>query len=146
MDGFPPPLCMGGQVPGKNESANKKKSTRFTKAGLYLKPLLVQYALSSIKDKNSYFGIKYCRIKKRRGHKKAIIAIAHMMLTCIYNMILTSESFNPSDYNELMNPKPKSPRITIDQAVEFLKTSGADLDQIIATLKNPISNADLQPS
>ena len=59
------------------------------------------------------------------------------MLTCIYNMILTGESFNPTDYEELMNPKPKSPKITVDQAVEFLKTSGADLDQIIATLKNP---------
>lgn len=139
-------LCAwAGLVPGKNESANKKKSTRITKAGLYLKPLLVQCALASIKDKNSYFGIKYSRIKKRRGHKKAIVAIARMMLTSIYNMILTGESFNPTDYKELMNPKPKSPKITIDQAVEFLKTSGADLDQIIANLKNPVT-ANILPS
>ena len=107
--------------------------------------MLVQCALASIKDKNSYFGIKYSRIKKRRGHKKAIVAIARMMLTSIYNMILTGESFNPTDYKELMNPKPKSPKITIDQAVEFLKTSGADLDQIIATLKNPVT-ANILPS
>ena len=132
-------------MPGKNESANKKKSTRITKAGLYLKPLLVQCALASIKDKNSYFGIKYSRIKKRRGHKKAIVAIARMMLTSIYNMILTGESFNPTDYKELMNPKPKYPKITFDQAVEFLKTSGADLDQIIANLKNPVT-ANILPS
>ena len=54
-----------GLSPANNESANKKKSVRISKAGQYFKPLLVQCALSSIKDKNSYFGIKYCRIKKR---------------------------------------------------------------------------------
>nr|MCR5449117.1 transposase [Solobacterium sp.] len=130
-------LCSwAGLTPGNNESANKKKSTRITKAGQYLKPLLVQCALSAIKDPNGYFGIKYRRINKRRGHKKAIIAIARMMLICIYHMILTGESFNPSDYDELMNPKPRKSRdLTIESAVEFLKSSGTDIDVIIASLK-----------
>jgi len=35
--------------------------------------------------------------KKRRGHKKAIIAIARMMLTCIFNMFQKQETFNPAD-------------------------------------------------
>ncbi len=65
-----------------------------------MKPLLVQCALGAIKDKDSYFGIKYTRIKKRRGHKKAIIAIARMMLVSIYHMILTGEVFKPSDYEK----------------------------------------------
>ena len=85
---------------------------------------------------NGYFGIKYRRIKKRRGHKKAIIAIARMMLICIYHMILTGESFHPSDYDELMNPKPRKSRdLTIESAVDFLKNSGTDIDAIIASLK-----------
>ena len=49
-------------------------------------------------QKNSYFGHKYLKIKKRRGHKKAIIAISRMMLVPIYHMILKGETFNPSDY------------------------------------------------
>lgn len=132
-------LCAwAGLTPGNNESANKKKSTRITKAGQFLKPLLVQCALAAIKNPEGYFGIKYRRIKKRRGHKKAIIAIARMMLTCIYNMILTGESFNPSDYDELMNPNPRKPReLTIESAVDFLKASGADIDSIIDSLKAP---------
>ena len=130
-------LCAwAGLTPGNNESANKKKSTRITKAGQFLKPLLVQCALAAVKDPNGYFGIKYRRIKKRRGHKKAIIAIARMMLISIYHMILTGESFNPSDYEELMNPKPRKPReFTIESAVDFLKSSGADINTIIVSLK-----------
>ena len=59
----------------------RKKSVRIAKAGDYLKPMMVQCALAAIKSKKQpYFAIKYGRIKKRRGHKKAIIAIARMMM------------------------------------------------------------------
>ena len=141
-------LCAwAGLTPGNNESANKKKSTRITKAGQFLKPLLVQCALAAIKNPDGYFGIKYRRIKKRRGHKKAIVAIARMMLICIYHMILTGESFNPSDYDELMNPKPRKPReLTIESAVDFLKTSGADIDAIITALKEAPLDPDVMQS
>lgn len=123
--------CWAGLTPGNNESAGKKKSTRITKAGQYLKPLLIQCALNAIKDPKGYFGIKYRRIKKRRGHKKAIVAIARMMLICIYHMILTGEEFRPSDYDELMNPKPKKfKELTVSDAITFLKESGIDIETI----------------
>lgn len=124
-------VCWAGLAPVNNESANKKKSTRISKAGQYLKPLLVQCALASIKDKESYFGVKYSRIRKRRGHKKAIIAIARMMLVSIYHMILTGEKFNPSDYESFKNPKPsKKVHITEETAIEFLKKSGFDVSKL----------------
>lgn len=114
-----------GVTPRNNESAGKKKSTRITSAGLYLKPLLVQCALAAVKDKNGYFGIKYRRIRKRRGHKKAIIAICRMMLICIYHMIRDDSDFCPSDYEELMNPKPKKPKAyTIEGAIKLLSENG----------------------
>jgi len=92
-------LCSwAGLTPQNNESAGKKKSVHVSRAGVYLKPLLVQCANAAIKDKkNPYFKFKYERIKKRRGHKRAIIAIARMMLTCLYNMFLKKEAFNPKD-------------------------------------------------
>lgn len=70
-------LCSwAGLTPQNNESAGKKKSVRVSRAGAYLKPLLVQCANAAIKDKkNPYFKFKYDRIKKRRGHKRAIIAV-----------------------------------------------------------------------
>ena len=47
--------CWAGLAPANNESANKKKSVRISKAGQYLKPLLVQCALGAIKDKGGLF-------------------------------------------------------------------------------------------
>ena len=124
--------CWAGLAPANNESANKKKSVRISKAGQYLKPLLVQCALGAIKDKDSYFGIKYALIKKRRGHKKAIIAIARMMLVSIYHMILTGEVFKPSDYEIFKNPHPsvKQQELTEKSAIEFLKKSGFDVSKL----------------
>lgn len=124
-------VSWAGLAPANNESANKKKSVRIAKAGQYLKPLLVQCALASITDRGSYFGIKYSNIKKRRGHKKAIIAIARMILVSIYHMIKTGETFKPSDYESLMNPKPKrTNELTLDKALSFLQSQGYDISSI----------------
>ncbi len=93
-------LCSwAGLVPGNNQSAGKKKSVKITRAGVYLKPALVEAAHAAVKatEKSPYFRIKYEKILKRRGKKRAIIAIARMILTSIYAMVSTGEVFNPSD-------------------------------------------------
>ena len=118
-----------GLAPTNNESANKKKSVRISHAGVYLKPLLVQVALNSIRDKsNNYFTTKYNILKKRRGHKKAIIAIARMILVCIYHILLTGETFKPYDFDELSNPVFKeqsaSKPLSEIEAVELLQSLG----------------------
>ncbi|HKM34196.1 MAG TPA: IS110 family transposase [Lachnospiraceae bacterium] len=118
-----------GLTPANNESANKKKSTRCSKAGQYLKPLLVQCALAAVKSKKDpYYAIKYQRLKKRRGHKKAIIAIARMMLIAIYHIIKDDAEFKPVDYDEIVNPKPKNnvSKMTVENVLQFLKEQGAD--------------------
>lgn len=64
-------LCSwAGLTPANNESANKKKSTRCSKARPYLKPLLIQCALAAVRSKKEpYFAIKDQRLAKRRGKK-----------------------------------------------------------------------------
>ena len=87
-----------GLAPGCNESAGKKKSVRISRAGVYLKPCLVEVAHGAIKDKtNTYYAEKYNRISKRRGKKRTIIAIARKILVAIYHMISTGEIWNPTD-------------------------------------------------
>ena len=120
-----------GLAPANNESAGKKKSVRISKAGQFLKPLLVQCALAAVKsNKEPYFAVKYQKIKKRRGHKKAIIAIARMMLTCIYHMIQTGESFNPSDYEDFKNPTPHKVILNDQNAIAFLASQGYDVSSL----------------
>lgn len=51
--------CWAGLTPGNNESAGKKKSVRISRAGVYLKPALVQIAHAAVKDKSSpYYALK----------------------------------------------------------------------------------------
>ena len=97
--------CWAGLTPGNNESAGKKKSVRITRAGVYLKPMLVQVALAAVKDKiNPYYGIKYVAIAKRRGKKRAVIAIARMILTAIFNILSSYEVWNPCDLRQIDMP------------------------------------------
>ena len=121
-----------GLTPANNESAGKKKSVRISKAGQFLKPLLVQCALAAIKDKKEpYFAIKYQKIKKRRGHKKAIIAIARMMLTCVYHLIATGEVFNPSDRKKLYTTAPRKQVLNEETALAFLDAQGYDISSLV---------------
>ncbi len=87
-----------GLAPGCNESAGKKKSVKISRAGVYLKPTLVEVANAAVKDKkNPYYAKKFEKICKRRGKKRSKIAIARKILVAIYHMLLTGEIWNPSD-------------------------------------------------
>jgi len=120
--------CWAGLTPGNNESAGKKKSVRITRAGVYLKPALVQVAHAAVKsDKSPYYKVKYERIYKRRGKKRAIIAISRMILTAIYSMFITGEEFNPCDLYKIDMPQEiqdKQKEKAVKQAVNFLIAQG----------------------
>ena len=130
-----------GLAPTNNESANKKKSVRISHAGVYLKPLLVQVALNSIRDSsNNYFTLKYNILKKRRGHKKAIIAIARMILVSIYHILLNGKPFHPYDFDKLMNPISKeqssSKSLNEEDAINYLKSLGYSVNKLGLTSIN----------
>ena len=120
--------CWAGLTPGNNESAGKKKSVKIARAGVYLKPALVEVAHAAIKAKESpYYRIKYEKIAKRRGKKRAVIAIARMILTAIFKMISTGEVWNPTDLIKFdMSDELKQQQIQkqISQALSFLKKQG----------------------
>ena len=122
-------LCRwAGLTPGNNESAGKKKSVRISRAGVYLKPALVEAAHAAVKDKtHPYYAIKYERLAKRRGKKRAIIAIARMILTAIYQMLSTGEEWNPVDLCRVDMPerlKEQQLAKAVKQAIRFLETQG----------------------
>jgi len=127
--------CWAGLTPSNNESAGKKKSVRITRAGVYLKPALVQVAHAAVKsNKFPYYKIKYERIYKRRGKKRAIIAIARMILTAIYHMFTTGDSFNPCDLYKIDMPqelKDKQKEKAVKEAVKFLIAQGIIKDSDI---------------
>ena len=129
--------CWAGLTPGNNESAGKKKSVRITRAGVYLKPALVQVAHAAVKsDKSPYYKAKYERIMKRRGKKRAIIAIARMILTAVYHMLSTGEVWNPTDLYKIDMPEPlkeKQKEKAIKQAKKLLISEGILDESLLAS-------------
>ena len=120
--------CWAGLTPGNHESAGKKKSVRITRAGVYLKPALVQVAHAAVKSNRSpYYKVKYERIMKRRGKKRAIIAVARMILTAVSHMLSTGEAWNPTDLYKIDMPEPlknKQKEKAVKQAMKLLIAEG----------------------
>ena len=129
-------LCSwAGLTPGNNQSAGKKKSVRITRAGVYLKPALVQVAHAAVKANDSaYYRIKYERIAKRRGKKRAIIAIARMILTAVFHILSAGEVWNPCDLYQVDMPlelREKQKEKAVKQAIKLLVTQGVILPEHI---------------
>ncbi len=81
-------LCSWAAVcPGNDESAGKRRSGRMRHGNRWLRAVLVQAAWAAIKVKDGYFGAQFRRIAKRRGEKRAIVAVAHSLLTVIYHVL-----------------------------------------------------------
>ncbi len=85
-----------GLCPGNHESAGKRKKVSVRKGNPFLKAILVQCATAAVRQDGSYFQAKFHRLLRRRGYKRAVVAIAHSMIIAIYHMIRDDR-----DYYEL---------------------------------------------
>ena len=136
-----------GLAPGCNESAGKKKSVKISRAGVYLKPALVEVAHSAVKDKsNDYYAKKFNLISKRRGKKRAYIAIARKILVAIYHMLSTGELFNPSDASKVETTdkdKIKFTKNNFMQSTKQLLSLGLTVDDLQTFITSKTS--DLTP-
>ena len=133
-----------GLAPGCNESAGKKKSVKISRAGVYLKPYLVEIAHNAIKDKtNSYYAKKYEKISKRRGKKRAIIAIARKILVAIYHMFETGEIWNPVDLASVETPvedRIKYTKNNFNQSFKQLLSLGLTSEELINLINQNANN------
>jgi transposase len=90
MDQFPSAAHLASWAkvsPGNNESAGKRKSGRTGKGNPWLKATLVEAAQAASRTKNRYLSAQYRRLAARRGAKRAIMAVAHSILTSVYYML-----------------------------------------------------------
>ena len=124
-----------GLAPGCNESAGKKKSVKISRAGVYLKPCLVEVAHCAVKSKtDTYYANKFEHISKRRGKKRTFIAIARKILVAIYHMLSNGEAWNPSDLasNETSDKnRLKYTKNNFNQSLKQLLSFGLTSDELI---------------
>jgi transposase len=82
-----------GLCPGNNESAGKRYSGKTRKGSPYLRNALVEAAHAAVRTKQTYLAAQYRRLAARRGRKRALVALAHTMLTIIYHMLKRKEPY-----------------------------------------------------
>jgi transposase len=76
-----------GLCPGQNESAGKHKSGRTRAGNKWLRVALIEAASMACRTRNTAFAARYHRIARHRGHKKAVVAVAHAMLVTAYHLL-----------------------------------------------------------
>jgi transposase len=78
-------LCSwGAMCPGQNESAGKRRSGKTRKGNRYLRRTLIQAALGATRKNGSALQARSHRVKRHRGHKKAVVAVGHQILEIAY--------------------------------------------------------------
>ena len=72
-----------------------------------MRSALVEAALAATREKNCYFREKYYRLKARRGHKRAIVAVAHKILIAIYYVLSSDTPYQElgCDYLDRLEPE-----------------------------------------
>jgi transposase len=107
MKQFPTPAnftSWSGLAPGNNESAGKRKRAPAMKGNPHIKTAMVEAGWSASRTKHSEFEDRYQRLKPRIGHKRALVASAHALLLCVYQVLESRNPYQPPD----KNTKPKN--------------------------------------
>ncbi len=110
-----------GICPGNNESAGEKKSGKIRKGNSYLKATLTEVAWAASRTKGSAYSAIYNSIAKRRGKKRALIAVGHQILRDLHRVLKTGMPYvdEGAEAVYLRNSKARQ-----QSAIRFLERSG----------------------
>lgn len=87
-------LCSwAGMCPGQNESAGKRRSGQTRDANRYLRGALIESGLAATRAKQTALQARYYRVKRHRGHKKAVVAVGHQILEIAYYIMRDGSTY-----------------------------------------------------
>jgi transposase len=96
LDAFPSAEQLAswvGVCPGNRESAGKRQSGQTTKGNRWLRVVLVQCAWAASHTQGTHLSALYQRLVKRRGKKRALVAVAHRLLRILYNILKKGQTY-----------------------------------------------------
>jgi transposase len=95
-----------GMCSGNNESAGKRRSGRTVKGNRWLKRILVQAAWAASHTKGTYLQAQYRRLAKRRGCKRALVAVGHTLLVIAYHVLKRGTTYQElgADFLDRLEP------------------------------------------
>ena len=110
-----------GLCPGNRESAGKHQSGKTRKGNHWLRMALIEAALAATRTKDCALAARYRRVMRHRGHKKAVVAVAHALLRTAYHVLqhgVPYRELGPDYYD-----RRQTHRVT-RRAVELLQRQG----------------------
>jgi transposase len=102
-----------GRCPGNDKSAGKRRSGKTRDGSKWLDFALEEAAMAAIRVKRHYLQAQYRPLKPRRGHKRARGAVKHTMITAIWHMLSTGETYRDlgGDHYTARNPERQTRRL-----------------------------------
>jgi transposase len=115
-------LCSwAAMCPGQDESAGKRRTGRTREGNRYLRGALIEAGLATTRARGTALQARYYRIKRRRGHKKAVVAVGHQILEIAYYVMRDGVTYQElgADYFDRRDRER-----TIRRHVKHLETLG----------------------
>lgn len=112
MSQFPTPKHLASWAhlcPGQHESAGKRRSARVGKGPKWLRTNLIECAQVASRTKGTYLSERYRELLRRRGHRKAIVALAHEILVVSWHILSTDQPY--------IDPGPNAARKNSEAAI-----------------------------
>jgi transposase len=113
-----------GMCPGQRESAGKRGSAKTRKGSKWLRAGLIESARRAARLKGTYLSERYLQVCRRRGDKKAIVAVAHEILIAAYRCLSTGELYEDPGPDTLRN---RSAEHVKRRALAQLRSLGYDV-------------------
>ena len=82
-----------GLCPSNKESAGKRMKAPMNHGNVWLRAMMGEVAWASIRTRATYFHAQFRRLSRRRGPKKAAVAVAHSLLIVIFHVLRTGKPY-----------------------------------------------------
>lgn len=99
-------LCSwAAMCPGQHESAGKRRSGKTREGNRYLRGALIESGLAAARAKQTALQARYYRVKRHRGHKRAVVAVGHQILEIAYFVMRDGVTYHElgADYFDRRN-------------------------------------------
>lgn len=125
-----------GLAPSINESAGKSSNGHITKKGnKFLRTILVLAANSIAIGRPNKLKFFYQRIKAKKGHKKAIVALARKLVSIIHHLLKFKEMYSEEEGKQKKFKLPKFIPLkdfSIDDMIGILCEAGYSVNKSVA--------------
>lgn len=97
MSRFPTPAALASWAavcPGHHESAGKHSSGKSRRGDVWLRTTLVECAWAASRTHDTYLCAQFWRLARRRGEKRAALAVGHSILCIAWHLISRNQPYH----------------------------------------------------